>query len=214
MSDELEDDIQFDPKQETAWNDAVENGNKPIKWHQPKPVHAGQAVKRTRQVIFLKALAEFGTLTQAAKVARVNAATHRKWLDADPWFREQFKEALQNYRDLVAEEIHNRAIHGVEVPIIGKVQTELGPEDAIIGHKTVKSDLLLMFHAKRVDPAYRDNHVQERTDDTPVETVSPLTRITITLDTMEQRRTIDITPGKGRVIDTPVEESDADGPTD
>lgn len=173
----------------------VENADKPIKWQNIKPMQASAAIKRSRQMVFLKALAEFGTLTQAAKVAKINPSTHRGWLDKDPWFREQFKDALQQYRDLVAEEIHNRAIHGVEVPIVGKVQTELGPEDRIIGTKTVKSDLLLMFHAKRVDPSYRDDH-QPVQDDKPVESVSPLTRITITLDTMESRRVITVGPDK------------------
>ncbi len=84
------------------------------------------------------------------------------------------------------------------------MQTALGVEDRVIGHKIVKSDLLLMFHAKRHIPEFRDKYEAPKEEEKKVETISPMTRITIRLDMIEGRkhealpsvldRTIDVTP--------------------
>lgn len=184
---------------------------KAVDWTPPKPkemIKVRPAMMRTRQVAFLKAFSELGTISLACKAAGINQQTELKWRkSADVWYQQQFKDALQSYRDQIENEVHNRAINGVEVPIIGKVQTPLGPEDVIIGHKTVKSDLLLMFHAKRHVPEYRDKYEAPKENDKVVESVSPLTRITLQLDIMQERRKesttiIDITPERPALPET------------
>src|SRR3990167_6683449 len=78
-------------------------------------VHAGHASKRIRQVRFLKALSEVGVISAALEAAGVNHNTERQWRrSGDAWYEQQFKDALQKYRDVVETEVHNRAINGVE----------------------------------------------------------------------------------------------------
>lgn len=187
------------------------SGNKPIKWASPaKPEHARKGIQRTRQVKFLCAYAKCGNLTKACEVAGINKRTEHEWRNStDTWYRENFKDAVQAYRDLIEGEVHQRAIDGIEVPIIGKVQTPLGPEDQIIGHKTVKSDLLLMFQAKRHIPEFKDNFTPAVRNEKPTETASPLARITVYIDMMADRNRDVIAGSAGRqnsnIIDvTPV----------
>lgn len=135
---------------------------KPTRWMPNKIVpvqNRNSAAKRQRQVAFLKAYEELGTISHACKVAGINPMTQSRW-HSDPWYVARFKEAHAAHCDLVEAEIKNRAIHGVEVPIIGKRWNPAAGvvEDDIIGHKTVKSDLLLMFHAKKINPEYRENY--------------------------------------------------------
>ena len=181
----------------------IENTDKPILWKDAKIQRANAGAKRIRQVAFLKALAQCGMVSQACKAIGINTETERRWRQsADKWYTAQFKDALQFYRDSIEQEVHNRAIVGEQVPIIGRIQTPLGPEDAIIGHKTVKSDLLLMFHAKRHIREYKDEPGKEK-DEKPVEVVSPMARISIRLDMISERKqqSIEGIVNSGDVID-------------
>lgn len=185
------------------------NSNKPVTWKDPSPIKQSAAIKRTRQVKFLRALAQCGTISGASKLAGINANTQRAW-HADPWYVSQFHDAMQQYQDAVSEEVHNRAMIGEEVPIIGKRATPFGMEDAIIGHKRVKSDLLLMFHAKRHIPEYKEKYEPPK-DESIQPQESPIARILVRLDMLGQRQdvaipsrnggmtVIDITPDSGQL---------------
>lgn len=183
-------------------NSEIENASLPIKWVNSKPAKVGDAIKRTRQVKFLKAFATCGLINKACKMVGINYNTEHAWRSGkDPWYTEQFNIALQEYKELIEEEIHHRAIEGEEVAIIGKVQTEFGPEDRIIGHKRVKSDLLLMFQAKRHIPEFRDSHEAKKDVEKPTEAVSPIARISIRLDMISSRNQ-QVLPGvESNVID-------------
>lgn len=195
--------------------DIVENADERVNWRPLPPTKEERAlakaekasisaasIKRTRQIQFLRVFAEVGNPTQACKAIGINSSTRRAWVEKDPWFREQFKAASEEYADAVIAEVHNRAINGVEVPIIGKKQVQVGtrdngdpifaPEDVVIGVKTVKSDVLLMFHAKKVIPAYREDYVDQKDNEKPIESVSPMSRITIQLDVMGDRKKAEI----------------------
>lgn len=164
-----------------------------------------KSIKRKRQLSFLRAFEACGNISQASKAIGVNAASVRNWREQDEWFRKQFADSLQGYHDSIEQEIHNRAIIGEEVAIIGKVQTPAGPEDAIIGHKRVKSDLLLMFHAKRHIREYRDKYEPDSENEKPSETVSPMTRVLVRIETMSTRQTESLPPGP--VIDIVVDQT-------
>lgn len=178
--------------------------SKPITWNPvtTPAVRSSNAIRRIRQVEFLKAFAEVGTVKRACEVAQINRRTHNNWLAIDGWYRQQFQDAVINYRDTIQDELHARALTGVEVPIIGKRPVEIGVkangdpviamQDEIIGHKTVKDPLLLMFLAKKVDPSYRDNAKSKEDDDTPKDTISPITRLQAKLDQMEQRKQVEL----------------------
>ncbi len=170
------------------------NSEKPIVWTpNPPAIKPGAALKRTRQIAFLKAFAECGTISRACRAIGINMATEQRWRN-EPWYGVQFKDALQQYRDLIETEVHNRAIVGEQVPIIGKVAGPFGMEDKIIGHKTVKSDLLLMFHGKRHIMEYRDKYEPPK-EEKPQETGSPMARITIRLDMMSKRQQVEVPAG-------------------
>lgn len=178
------------------------NSTVPINWNVPAVqspklgLHAGKAAKRVRQVRFLQALSEVGVISHAAKVAGINQVTEANWRKSgDAWYEQHFKDALQRYRDTVEVEVHNRAINGVEVPIIGRVQKQIATdvdgnpifaaEDAVIATKVVKSDLLLMFHAKKHIPEYRDKY--EAPKEEAADAKGAQARITVRLEMIAAR---------------------------
>ncbi len=181
----------------------VINSEKALKWGKVEPTenHA-LAIKRTRQVAFLKQLAALGTISHACKAAGINVRTESQWRTSnDSWYAAQFKEAMQEFRDLVEREVHVRAVDGIDEPIIGKVATAFGvAEDKIIGWKKKKSDLLLIFHAKRHIPEYRDKPPEVK-DDKPMDTGSPMARITLRLDMMAKRQDAALPAGVTAAID-------------
>ncbi len=215
MSTEINDpNAEFDALMQAA------NSEVPIKWNGTQHIKVRDAIKRTRQMAFLKALAELGTISHACKAAGVNSNTERGWRDTnDPWYAEQFRDALQSFRDLVEREVHVRAVEGVDEPIIGRVSTPtpMGfmTEDKIIGYKKKKSDLLLIFHAKRHIPEYREKPPEVK-DDKPTETGSPMARITVRLEMMSKRQQVEIPDGadNSHIIDITPEQKQIESPTD
>ena len=142
--------------------------------------------KRHRQMSFLKNFKETGSLSEACQFAGINRNTELKWRKEDVWFQKQFSLAYEDFKDKIEKEILNRAITGEQVPIVGKVQTPLGPEDVIIGHKTVKSDILLMFMAKKHMQEYKDKYEAPKVE-VKVEMTSPMDRISRQLEAMKKR---------------------------
>jgi hypothetical protein len=199
MSTEIDtDNSEFDAlvanaEREAAVEAAI-NSPKPVKWETPVPVPVKSAIQRARQVKFLQAFSESGNITAACKAIGVNVTTQRRWHE-DPWYAGQFKDAVAAYQDVLQEEIHNRAVKGEQVPIIGRVAVAPGMvEDRIIGYKTVKSDILLMFHSKRHIPEYRDDYKPQKEEVAQV-AESPLVRITLRLDMMDNRLNVAVPTG-------------------
>ena len=167
----------------------VADANLPIQWTVQPIVKFKDVTKRARQVSFLKAFAACGNVGEAVAAAGINRSTERAWRASnDKWYITQFKDAYEAYSDSIFKVVHERAIHGVEVPIVGKVQGPLGPEDKIIGYKPQYDNLLLMFLAKKVDPTFKEKHEDKKETEKPNESVSPMTRITIQLNMMEERQ--------------------------
>ena len=93
-----------------------------------------------------------GNVLKAARLTGIDRHTHYIWLRDDPEYAEAFEQAQQLALATVEAEIIRRGIKGYKEPIIyqGKVT----------GFVRRYSDNLLMFYAKRRDPAYRDNWTQ------------------------------------------------------
>lgn len=195
---------------ELAAQNAAVGCDKPIKWEMPAPPDVKKtkaAITRTRQIAFLKAFAECGRIGTACKAVGINYTTQKAW-HSDPWYVQHFKDAYQAYQEVIEQEIHNRAIVGEQVPIVGKRWNPAAGalEDEIIGHKTVKSDLLLMFHGKRHIPQYRDGYEPPK-DDKVVPTESPIARILVRLEMIGERQRVHIpTDSEMRVIDVTPEQ--------
>lgn len=115
------------------------------------------------KLAFVAALRERGTVRYAAQVAGISNETYYLWVGADEVFKEQVRGAITDYRESLEEEVHRRAVVGVEKPVIyqGRLMTQADPKDK---RKRVpltineKSDLLLMFKTKAEMPGkYREN---------------------------------------------------------
>lgn len=169
--------------------DLVTNTDKSIEWtdNSDSAKALATATKRRRQIKFLQAFQEGGTIRSACEATGLNSTTVRSWRENDEWFQKQYVEAEQNYRDLVEQEVHNRAIVGEQVPIVGKVATPAGTEDQIIGYKTVKSDLLLMFHAKRHIREYRDKYTPDADNGNKPVRESPMVQINVLIDRIAEK---------------------------
>ena len=83
-----------------------------------------------------------GVVAWAAKAAGVGRRTVYDHLQADPEFAERWRDALETAADNLEGELIRRAVEGEQVPVYyqGKV----------VGHKTRKSDTLLMFAIKNL----------------------------------------------------------------
>jgi hypothetical protein len=112
-----------------------------------KPVELDTSSVKQRR--FLKAFAQHGNITAAARVAGCDRASHRYWLENDPDYLEKFRTADEEACDVLRAEIFRRAAVGIDKPVFYK-----GARVA-----TVKeySDGLLMFLARaRMPNEFRD----------------------------------------------------------
>jgi hypothetical protein len=98
-----------------------------------------------KQELFLRAYANTGVISSAAKFAKVARSSHYEWLH-DPKYAEAFEQA------------HQEAIEALELELRKRAK---------------RSDILLMFLLKRHRPEYRESHRVEQTGygGTPLEVV-------------------------------------------
>ena len=98
--------------------------------------------RKTWEKAFLSALENTGIVAWAAKAAGVGRRTVYDHLNADPDFAEKWEEALDSAEARLEEEVMRRALEGEQVPVHYKGK--------VVGHKTRKSDTLLMFAVKNL----------------------------------------------------------------
>ena len=98
--------------------------------------------RRTWENAFFAALEKTGVVAWAAKAAGVGRRTVYDHLQADPEFGERWQEALDTAADNLEGELIRRAVEGEQVPVYYKGK--------VVGHKTRKSDTLLMFAIKNL----------------------------------------------------------------
>lgn len=100
---------------------------------------------------YLDNLAEFGTKIKSADAAGVSYGAVKNYLATHPEFQKDVDEALERYRDMLLDEMKRRAVEGyIKKPLTDK-------DGAIVGYEVVKSDRLLEFAIKRVDPTSRES---------------------------------------------------------
>lgn len=92
-----------------------------------------------RQVAFLMAYSDAGTVKAAAEQARVPRSTHQIWLK-DPRYQEAFSLAQELAGDLLEQEAIRRAAHGVPEPVFYRGE--------VVGAVKKYSDALLTFLLK------------------------------------------------------------------
>jgi hypothetical protein len=100
---------------------------------------------------FCLAFSGHNLITKAAQAAGVTVGTVRIYLKTNPMFADMVDEAKMIYRDKIVETVYERAVTGIEEPIVGG----LG-RDQVVAYKRTYSDRLLELEAKRVEHGYRD----------------------------------------------------------
>ena len=98
--------------------------------------------RRTWENAFFAALEKTGVVAWAAKAAGVGRRTVYDHLQADPEFGERWQEALDTAAENLEGELIRRAVEGEQVPVYYKGK--------VVGHKTRKSDALLVFAIKNL----------------------------------------------------------------
>ncbi len=119
-----------------------------------------QEAKKRRQNTFLAAFAEAGTISAAAKAARINRRLHFKWMESDPNYVERFCDAQEKANERLEGEARRRAVEGWKEPVFY--------EGVHVGDKPKYSDNLLMFLLKGGLPEkYKERY--EQTGDSPTQ---------------------------------------------
>ena len=108
--------------------------------------------RRKWENAFFAALGKTGVVTWAAKAAGVGRRTVYDHLQADPEFGERWQEALDTAADTLEGELIRRAVEGEQVPVYYKGK--------VVGHKTRKSDALLVFAIRNLQRR-RDREVRK-----------------------------------------------------
>jgi len=96
---------------------------------------ASETTTVAKKRLFLLDYAKSGNVWQAAKHAGISRAIHYVWLEADAEYKRKVEDAKQDACDVIDAEIRKRATR-----------------------KKAPSDTLLIFHAKKLMPEYRDNY--------------------------------------------------------
>ncbi len=126
---------------------------KVVEKKQEKPRSLAMMRSRKKRA-FLAALVESGgSVTVAADAAGIARHTYRDWVDKDPVFAEAFTIAFDESTVTLEAEAVRRATVGDLEPIIHKGD--------VVGHRSKRSDNLLMFLLKERKPSYRDNFTQQ-----------------------------------------------------
>lgn len=130
------------------------------------------------KMMFLASLSAHGLRNRACIVAGISDGTFRRALEKDPEFAEAVADALEQYRDLVAQAVFERGVRGWQEPVYQKgarVMEPITDDNGIVQYgpdgrllmmpaSIRKYDsALLQMEAKRVDPAYRDKHIDINT---------------------------------------------------
>jgi hypothetical protein len=135
-----------------------------------------------RSHIFLKAYAETGSVTRAAKAARIDRVMHYRRLKSDPAYAEAFAAAQDMAVAVMEDEALRRAVEGFEEPVTFKGQpswevvrdkngnpvTDPETGEPKIRPVTVRkySDSLLQFLLRGAKPEkYRERHQHTHTGD-------------------------------------------------
>jgi len=130
--------------------------------------------KSAAQQRFLEAFSRIGVISRAAVDAGVSRRTVYNWLKSDGDFQDAFKQADEEARDLIREEIHRRAVEGWHEPVYQRGD--------LVGQIRKYSDALLMRMARARLPEYREANQANRTNDGPAAESKPVIIKTVVVD--------------------------------
>lgn len=104
---------------------------------------------KKKRKVFLRILAQTGKVAEAARaVGFQDTSSLQKFRRDDEDFAEEWGAALDSAKHVLEEEAIDRAVNGVLEPTYYKGE--------IVGYTAKKSDALMMFLLRKLDPSYRD----------------------------------------------------------
>jgi len=141
-----------------------------------------RALTTKKRTEFLDSFRNCGIIRIAAESAGITRQSHYDWLKQDPQYREDFDEATREATEAFVFEVITRATVGSLKPVFYKGEAITIPcrdddpesfDDPMNpGHfrklymEATKSDILLMFLLKKLDPSYREGYVPPIRDNT------------------------------------------------
>ena len=66
-------------------------------------------IPRIKKRAFLAVFSRCGSLSKAAKRAKVDRRTHYNWLRDDPWYKQAFRQAIQEAGDALEDKLNDLA---------------------------------------------------------------------------------------------------------
>lgn len=114
-------------------------------------LEGGYKFDMDKMEVFCTEFAKHSRMSVAARAVGITVSTVYSMLKSNPIFVAMVEEAKAIYKDRILEAVYERAVEGIDEPIIGGIN-----RDSIVAYKKVYSDRLLELEAKRVEPAYRD----------------------------------------------------------
>lgn len=101
--------------------------------------------KRTRvrahRTRFIRAMKQTGSVTVAAQEAQISRQTAYNWRNAEPWFRQQWDDAEEQFIDLIEARGGQLAVEGVLEPIYH--------EGVVVGYVRKYSERMIEFMLKK-----------------------------------------------------------------
>ncbi len=85
----------------------------------------GRCDREERQQQFLEEVRRLGTLSAGARAAKVSRRTARSWIERDLELRQQYEEALAEFRDSLEERLMERIEAGNGVSLRFKMKGEM-----------------------------------------------------------------------------------------
>jgi len=125
--------------------------------HRPPTGNFVDIERPENQDNFLTALTQSGNVTKSAKLANVHRGRLYEFADRDEEFRARFEAARQLGHLAMEDEARSRAIDGNEIPI--------WKDGKVVGYRTEKSDLLMIFLLKGAFPEKYKDRVENQNRD-------------------------------------------------
>jgi hypothetical protein len=104
-----------------------------------------QQMYNRRKRIFLKALAETGSVSRAAKIAGVSLRRPAEWRSVDPAFAQEWEDAMEQAADKLEAEAWRRAVEGVDEPVVSMGQIVRNQDGSMLTMRRYSDQLLTML---------------------------------------------------------------------
>ena len=114
--------------------------------------------------VFFSELAKGGYLMASCAAAGYSSSSVYEWRHADPAFAERWEQALAVALERMEKEMDRRAVDGVaRKKFLRNGNPIIDPATGLQYEEREYSDTLMMFRAKKLDPAYKDRSSVELT---------------------------------------------------